>query len=62
MLATNKYPRQYIEDCRTKVNARLKTYNQLIAAAKSQELKNEKELSKAIESFSTHFFNNLVGC
>jgi hypothetical protein len=60
MLGVNKYSKQYIDECRSKVNLQLSTYKKLISTARDHAGKNEKSLDSAIESFEPCFFNNMV--
>jgi hypothetical protein len=60
MLGVKKYTQTYIDECRSKVNVQLSTYNNLITTARNPVGKNEKSLNSAIESFEPVFFNNLV--
>ncbi|HEY6284360.1 MAG TPA: hypothetical protein VIX20_01750 [Ktedonobacteraceae bacterium] len=60
MLGVKKYTQTYIDECRSKVNGQLSTYNNLITTARNPVGKNEKSLNSAIESFEPVFFNNLV--
>ena len=60
MLCINNYPKNYIDECHTKMEEQLSTYNILIAEIKKQSGTNETQLNAAIESFEPVFFNNLV--
>ena len=60
MLGVKKYTQTYIDECRSKVNVQLSTYNNLITTARNPVGKNETSLNSAIESFEPVFFNNLV--
>ncbi len=60
MPGVNKYTKQYINDCRSKVNLHLSTYKKLVETARKQVGKNENSINPAIESFEPVFFNNMV--
>ena len=60
MLAVSKYQKEYIEDCKIRLDAQLETYKKLIAECKNKEGKNEPSLYIAIDYFEAEFFNNLV--
>lgn len=60
MLDVSKYQKEYIDDCKTRVNAQLATYKRLIAECKNKEGRNEPSLYIAIDYFEAEFFNNLV--
>jgi hypothetical protein len=51
MLCTNKYPKNYIDNCRKKVELQLSTYKKLVVTTKD---------SSTIKSFEPNFFNHLV--
>ena len=51
MLAVKTYPQDYINGCRTQMDAQLAAYKKLAAAAGK---------SKAVDSFEPLFFNNLT--
>lgn len=55
MLGVRNYPKEYIEECRSKVDADLSTYKKLAAIARSQPAD-----AKALEAFGVTFFNNMV--
>ena len=55
MLGVRNYPKEYIEECRSKVDADLSTYKKLAAAARNQPAG-----AKALEAFEITFFNNMV--
>jgi hypothetical protein len=60
MLEVNKYSKQFIDECRSKVNLQLSTYKKLISTATDHAGENEKSLDSAIGSFERVFFNNMV--
>ncbi len=59
MLCVNKYTQQHIDQCRSRINAQLSDYKNLVTTARKVG-KNEKSLNSAIESFESVFFNNMV--
>ena len=60
MLCVNNYKQNYIDECRSKVDAQIFAYGVLIATAKNQSASGERLLDAAIKAFEPHFFNNLV--
>jgi len=60
MLGVKNYTQTYIDECRSRVNVQLSTYNNLITSARKSAGNNEKSLNSAIESFEPIFFNNMV--
>jgi len=60
MLAVNHYPREYIDECRARVNLQLATYRGLATAARNQVGVIEGPLHSAIEFFEPVFLNNTV--
>ena len=60
MLCINNYTKKYINECRSKVDLQLSTYNILVTTARKQVSGNETQLNVAIESFEPNFFNNMV--
>jgi hypothetical protein len=57
MLSMNSYTQNYLDECRKKVESLLSTYKNMLTTGKSQ---NDANLSSAIESFETNFFNHMV--
>jgi hypothetical protein len=55
MLGVRNYTKEYIEGCRTRVDADLSRYKKLAAAARNQPAG-----VKALEAFEITFFNNMV--
>lgn len=55
MLCMNSYTQEYIDGCRTRLDAQLAAYNNLIAAARAAN-----NTQPAIDAFEPIFFNNLV--
>ncbi|MDM5188794.1 hypothetical protein QUF99_16165 [Bacillus sp. DX4.1] len=60
MLAVKNYPQKYIDECRSKVNLVLSTYEDLVKISREQVGANNEQLNSAIESFEPNFFNNMV--
>ena len=54
MLCVNNYHREYINECRAKVEFQVSTYKKVAA------LKTAGKLSNALDSFEPVFFNNMV--
>jgi hypothetical protein len=59
MLAMNKYPQDYIESCRSRVDAQLDEFRNLVAAAKTIDAKNPS-FDKALAAVESAFFNNMI--
>ena len=57
MSSINRYPRDYVRECRARVDAQLASYDQLVKAARTTE---SNELLAAVEAFDPAFFNNMV--
>jgi hypothetical protein len=55
MLGVRNYTKEYIDGCRSRVDADLSTYKKLAAAARNQPAG-----VKALEAFEITFFNNMV--
>jgi hypothetical protein len=55
MLGVRNYTKEYIDECRSKVEADISTFRKLAKAAK-----NQPATGKALEAFEVTFFNNLV--
>lgn len=59
MLSMNSQPKEYIDECRTKVNQQLASYKNLVATKKQAEA-NKEQLNSAFESFEPEFFHHMV--
>jgi hypothetical protein len=57
MLSINKYPQEFIDDCRQRIDVQVAAYRGVAAAAGGAK---QPALAAAIESFEPHFFNNMV--
>ena len=57
MQSVNKYPENYIHECKEKVEVQIQLYKNLLAKLKKQE---DVRLDKAVIAFETHFCNNMV--
>jgi hypothetical protein len=60
MLCVNKYPQDYVDRCRSRVNEQLCVYKDLIVAATSGNKSKDTKINAAVETFEPMFFNNLV--
>ncbi|MDM5155049.1 hypothetical protein QUF88_14875 [Bacillus sp. DX1.1] len=60
MLAVKNYTQKYIDECRSKVNLVLSTYEDLVKISREQVGANNEQLNSAIESFEPNFFNNMI--
>jgi hypothetical protein len=59
MLARDTYPQDYIDACRARVEAQLRSWKTL-AAAKERAGADGSAFGKAFDAFESAFFNNLV--
>jgi hypothetical protein len=60
MLSVNSYTKEYIDDCRAKVDRQLSTYARLIATTRKQAGAGNAALESAIDSFEPNFFNHMI--
>jgi hypothetical protein len=60
MLAVKNYTREYIDECRTRVDAQLARYRALVAAARDLATHEVSPLERAFGEFYPVFFNNQV--
>ena len=60
MLSMKTYTQDYIDQCRSRVDADLSAYRNLAAAARKQPVRDKVLLDSAIEAFEATFFNNMV--
>jgi len=60
MLGVRSYTRNYIGGCRSRVDADLSAYGNLVAGARKNPAGNQARLNSAIEAFEAVFFNNMV--
>src|SRR3712207_404151 len=60
MLATNKYKKEYIDECRARVELQLSTYHNLTAKARHLDKTNDRSLHHTIDAFEHQFLNNMV--
>ena len=60
MLAVNKFPQTYIDGCRSKVDAQISAYKDVVTAAKDLDRSGGTRLDPEIEAFEPVFFNNMV--
>lgn len=58
MLAMKKYSREYIDECRSRVESGASAYSQLVAAARKH--RDDEALSSAIEALEAAFFHNML--
>jgi hypothetical protein len=57
MLSMDKYPQEYVDECRANIDAGVAAYEHLAATAKAQQ---DAALDAALESFEPFFYNNMV--
>lgn len=60
MLATSKYTKEYIDECRSKVELQMSTYWNMTAKARHLDKTNDRSLHHTIEAFERLFLNNMV--
>ena len=60
MLSVNHYDRAFVDGCRTRVDAQVDAFRDLIAAARDLDPNGDGRLGPAIATFEPMFFNNLV--
>lgn len=60
MLASSKYTKEYIDECRSKVELQMSTYYNLTAKARHLDKTNDRSLHHTIEAFEHSFLNNMV--
>jgi len=60
MLGVRNYTQDYIDGCRSRVDADLTAYQNLVAGARKNLASNKAPLNAAIEAFEAVFFNNMV--
>jgi hypothetical protein len=56
MLCVNSYKKEYIDECRSKMESQLAAYKALATAARA----GKPALKSSVDSFEPLFFNNLV--
>jgi hypothetical protein len=57
MLCMNSYPKAYLDQCRSRMEAQLAAHQGLVSAAGK---KKDTAVQSALASFDPHFFSNLV--
>jgi len=60
MLGVRKYTQDYIDRCRSRVDADVSAYRELVAAARKDAARDSAQLDSAIEDFKARFFNNMA--
>jgi len=60
MLSQNQYPKNYIDECRSRLAAQVFIYQALVAAARKQTGPVNPQLAIALTAFESVFFNNMV--
>jgi len=60
MLCKNNYRKEYINECRSKMESQLAAYKNLVAAATRNGATGKTALNSALNSFEVLFFNNLI--
>jgi hypothetical protein len=57
MLGRDKYPQDYIDECRSNIDASVSAYENVVTTAKGRH---DASLDAALESFEPFFYNNMV--
>jgi len=60
MLGVKKYSPEYLEACRSRMEAQLAAYRALVAATRGVKGAQRSELDTRLKAFETQFFNNMV--
>ena len=60
MLCVNSYTQDYVDDCRSRMEAQLAAYKALVTAARAKTESRKSALSTAFDAFEPLFFNNLI--
>jgi len=60
MLCVNSYPKDYINQCRSRMESQLAAYNVLVTTAREKTGTSKSAINSAVDSFEPLFFNNLV--
>jgi hypothetical protein len=60
MLGMRNYTREYIDACRSRVDADVSAYRGLVAAVRNQAATDERLVGPAIGTLESTFFNNMV--
>jgi hypothetical protein len=60
MLSVNTYAKDYVDDCRARMESQLAAYRTLVTASGAKTGTGKSGLASAIAAFEPLFFNNLV--
>ena len=60
MLCVNSYRKDYIDECRSRMELQLAAYKGLVTTAREKTGTSKSALNSAVDSFEPLFFNNLV--
>ncbi len=60
MLSVNQYSKSYVDTCRSRIDAQISAYGDLVSAARELDGTKGKRLGTAIATFEPLFFNNMV--
>jgi len=60
MLCVNSYTKDYINECRSRMESQLAAYKVLVTTAREKTRTSKAAINSAVDSFKTLFFNNLV--
>jgi hypothetical protein len=60
MLSVNKYPKRYVDECRSRMESQLAAYKALVTTAREKAGTSKSAFNSAVDSFAPLFFSNLV--
>jgi hypothetical protein len=60
MVSINKYPQEYIDECRSRIALQIAAYRDLLAVARDLDQAGGSRLSSAIDVFEPRFFKNMA--
>jgi len=60
MLCVNSYTKDYIHECRSRMESQLAAYNVFVTTARAKTAASKSAFNSAVHSFEPLFFNNLV--
>jgi hypothetical protein len=60
MLCATKYPQEYVDQCRSRVEQQLLAYGELLATIPPASGSKAKKVNSAVGAFESQFFNHMV--
>jgi hypothetical protein len=60
MLCVNKYPKRYVDECRSRMESQLAAYKTLVTTAREKAGTGKSAFNSTVDSFAPFFFSNLV--